>query len=291
MEEGSSLPTQRSPTAAQGCGFSGVRPYSQPQVRWDSHPMFQQVNRREFLGIAATAGTLLGGISQAFPADTVQEEPKPPPLEDRRLILVLFGGGTRSSESIADPEHRYIPPLWKEMVPRGTLWTNMRVEHRVVHPNCNASIKTGHWEYDDLDWSNRRSIRPSSKSPANGASCPTRRPGPSPMPRFWPTPAAARRGLRQPVCRQRGRATDDTRDHGRGDGTPDGCHPLLWLTGSRKEGCRQVARLARSESRIATAGLRSAAARRWLDRQYQAWRQAAGTTSHDAFLADRAVGA
>ena len=35
----------------------------------------------------------------------------------------------------------------------GTLWTNMRVEHRVVHANCNASIKTGHWEYDDLDWS------------------------------------------------------------------------------------------------------------------------------------------
>ena len=76
-----------------------------------------------------------------------------PSLGERRLIVVLFGGGTRSSESIADPEHRYVPRLWKQLVPRGTLFTNMRVEHRVVHTNCNASIKTGHWEYDDLDWS------------------------------------------------------------------------------------------------------------------------------------------
>ena len=87
-----------------------------------------------------------------------------PPLADRKLLLVLFGGGTRSSESIDDPEHRYIPRLWKEMIPRGTLWTNMRVEHRVVHPNCNASIKTGHWEYDDLDWSKPPGIPPSSRS-------------------------------------------------------------------------------------------------------------------------------
>jgi hypothetical protein len=69
------------------------------------------------------------------------------------LIIVMFGGGTRSSESIADPEHRYIPRLWKEMTPQGTLWTNMRVEHRLVHPNSAWSIMTGHREWDDLDWS------------------------------------------------------------------------------------------------------------------------------------------
>ena len=67
--------------------------------------------------------------------------------------MVLFGGGTRSSESIADPKHRYVPHLWNDLVPRGTLFTNMRVEHLVVHPSCAVSIKTGHWEWDDLDWS------------------------------------------------------------------------------------------------------------------------------------------
>jgi hypothetical protein len=47
----------------------------------------------------------------------------------------------------------------------------------------------------------------------------------------------------------------------------------------------ECARLARTESRIATGGLHSETARRWLDQQYQAWRQGTGTTSHDAFLA------
>jgi hypothetical protein len=94
-----------------------------------------------------------GVASYSVAADDATVADKLPPHEQRRLILVIFGGGTRSSESIADPEHRYVPQLWKEMIPRGTLWTNMRVEHRVVHPNCNASIKTGHWQYDDLDWS------------------------------------------------------------------------------------------------------------------------------------------
>jgi hypothetical protein len=39
------------------------------------------------------------------------------------------------------------------MVPRGTLLTDVRVEGRVVHTNCTASILTGHREDDaDNDW-------------------------------------------------------------------------------------------------------------------------------------------
>ena len=45
----------------------------------------------------------------------------------------------------------------------------------------------------------------------------------------------------------------------------------------------------RTASHITTGGLCSATARRWLDEQYQAWRQATGTTSHDVFLADLAA--
>jgi hypothetical protein len=64
--------------------------------------------------------------------------------------------------------------------------------------------------------------------------------------------------------------------------------------GSREaelEAAAACARLARSTSRIATAGLRSAAARAWLERQYGQWKSGTGTTSHDAFLTDLAVAA
>jgi len=53
----------------------------------------------------------------------------------------------------------------------------------------------------------------------------------------------------------------------------------------------RCARLARTTSRIAPGGLRSEAARRWLGGQYDLWRSASGTTSHDAFLTDRAIAA
>ncbi len=116
--------------------------------------MTASINRREALRIIAGTGAAAAGIARGRPAfaadETAMAIPSP---EDRKLILILFGGGTRSSESIADPRHRYVPRLWNDLVPRGTLFTNMRVEHLVVHPNCAASIKTGHWEWDDLDWS------------------------------------------------------------------------------------------------------------------------------------------
>jgi hypothetical protein len=51
----------------------------------------------------------------------------------------------------------------------------------------------------------------------------------------------------------------------------------------------ECARLARDTSRLETAGLRSDAAKAWLKEQYQAWRKASGSTSHDAFLADCAI--
>jgi len=47
--------------------------------------------------------------------------------------------------------------------------------------------------------------------------------------------------------------------------------------------------LARTASRIDTGGLRCGAARRWFDEEHRAWKRGSGTTSHDAFLADRAI--
>jgi hypothetical protein len=58
---------------------------------------------------------------------------------------------------------------------------------------------------------------------------------------------------------------------------------------SEREAAARCARLARSESRIARGGLKSDAARAFLDREYASWKAGSGTTSHDAFLADRAL--
>ncbi len=55
------------------------------------------------------------------------------------------------------------------------------------------------------------------------------------------------------------------------------------------EAAARCARIARQSSRIATAGLRSNAAREWLDERYALWREGSGTTSHDAFLTDCAI--
>jgi hypothetical protein len=52
---------------------------------------------------------------------------------------------------------------------------------------------------------------------------------------------------------------------------------------------REVARWTRAESHLRRNGLRSEAARQFLDQQYQAWKSGSGTTSHDAFLSDRAI--
>lgn len=117
--------------------------------------MATKITRRQFLSAAASMGAA-AAMGKLTLGGTTRRR-KSPPVEGltnrgRKLLIILFGGGTRSSESIDDPQHRYIPRLWNDIVPKGALFTNMRVEHRVVHPNSAGSIMTGHWEWDDLDW-------------------------------------------------------------------------------------------------------------------------------------------
>jgi hypothetical protein len=251
-----------------------------------------RTSRREFLRIAAGRGaamaTALGtGRMAAADADT---DTKPPP-EQRRLILVVFGGGTRASESIGDPAHRCVPKLWNEMVPRGTLWTNMRVEHRVVHPNCTGSIHTGHWEWDDLDWS---------KPPAHATIFEIAR-----KQRGLPD-TAAWAFVYASILARLGEST------AAGYGEPFAANVVQPPTIPRRvaeemdrrmaqaaasgsaaaglEAAAESARQVRAAGRLDTSGLRSPAARRWLAEYYEAWRTASGTTSHDAFLTEAALG-
>ncbi len=239
------------------------------------------------VGLGATAafgGSVAWLGRRAFASAPQRENP------GRKLIVVVFGGGTRSSESIDDPTHRYVPKLWHEMVPRGTLFTNARVEGKVVHPNCTASILTGHREWDDNDWS---------RPPAHPTIFETYRKA-----RGMPD-TAAWAFVYASILAQAGEslapgfgadfAANVVEPPTVPRATSDEMSRLLRTaaaTGSveaEREAARQCAGLARSSSRISRAGLRSERAYAFLDDQYQAWKSSDGTTSHDAFLADRAL--
>jgi hypothetical protein len=236
-------------------------------------------------GVAAAAGAAWVGAC-ARQAST----PSPPTWRQRKLLIVQFGGGTRSSEAIDDPEHRWVPHLWNDLVPCGTLFTNVRVEEPVVHPNSTGSIVTGHWEYGDLDWSRpvahptvfeiyRKARRArdvdawafvyasilakaaESLAPGYGEAFAANVVEPPTIPR-----AAAE-------------AMDRRMAHAAALGSPE----------AELEAAAESARLARASSRIRREGLRSQEARDFLEVEYQAWRAGAGTTSHDAFLTDCAV--
>jgi len=250
------------------------------------------MNRREFLqatiAMGADAAIRNGGISAPLALAAPTCHPSSP--ADRKLVVVVFGGGTRSSETIGDPTHRHIPRLWKEMVPRGTLFDNMRVEHKVVHPNSTGSILTGHWEWDDIDWSRPvghptifEICRKAHRSPDTSAwafvyASILAKAGESLAQGYGPLFGA--NVVEPPTI---SRSTAEQMDH----------HMRLAASKGNAEAeleaIRSCERLARSESHIARGGLRSDIARQFLNDQYQAWTSDTGTTSHDAFLIERTL--
>lgn len=211
---------------------------------------------------------------------------------DRKLIIVQFGGGTRSSEAIDDPEHRWIPRLWNEMIPKGTLFSNMRVERRVVHPNATGSMMTGHWEWDDIDWSKPVAhptifeiYRKARRAPDTSAwafvyASILAKTGESLSPHYGPKFAA---NIIEPptIPRQTVEKMDRLMAHAASLGSVD----------AELEAAGKSAVLARQTSHIARGGLRSKQAREFLDEQYDKWKTGGDTTSHDAFLTDNAIAA
>jgi hypothetical protein len=167
----------------------------------------------------------------------------------------------------------------------------MRVEGRVVHTNCTASILTGHREYDtDNCWS---------------------------RPVDHPTVFEIFRKSRAALDTETwalvyasilsnvgwSRATGFGPEYGANVVEPptipretaERVGALLQeasATGSVQEELKaawEAARWTRAESHLRRNGFRSEAARQFLDQQYQAWQSGSGTTSHDAFLTDRAI--
>ncbi|MHC4982454.1 MAG: twin-arginine translocation signal domain-containing protein [Planctomycetota bacterium] len=256
------------------------------------------MNRRQFLRTVAGAGAAAaaGGLVHLLPGCRSASRPEGPLARrgdgPRKLIIVQFGGGTRSSEAIDDPDHRWIPHLWGEMVPAGTLFTNMRVEHRVVHPNSTGSIVTGHWEWDDLEWSRPVAhptifevYRKARRAPDTAAwafvyASILAKAGESLSPEYGSKFAA---NVVEPptIPRTTAEKMDRLMAHAASLGSFE----------AELEAAGKVAALARKDSRIARGGLRSPQARRFLDEHYEKWKDGTGTTSHDAFLTDLAIAA
>lgn len=245
------------------------------------------MNRRTFIRSAAGAGAVAALAS----ARLLKEGPAPAPESGPgKLLIVQFGGGTRSIDTIDDPEHRYIPRLWDDLIPNGVLFTNMRVEHKVVHPNSTGSMMTGHWEWDDIDWSKpvahptifeifRKARRKADTSAwAFVYASILAKTGESTADGYGREFAA---NVMEPPTIPR--STSDEMDrvmyHAAADGSADA--EIL--------AARKCAALAKSTSRISYAGLRSKGAQAFGREEYNSWRCGTGSTSHDEFLTDRAI--
>ena len=245
------------------------------------------MNRREFIVRMMAAGAAAGAAPLLAAGPTAGTDAAG---RGRKLLIVQFGGGTRHGDTMGDPRHRFIPKLWNDLVPRGTLFTHMRVEGKVVHPNSTGSMMSGHWEWQDLDWT-RPLAHPSifelyrrgtgaddlsawafvyasilakageSSAPGFGAGCAANVVVPPTIPR----------------------ETAETMDRIMAGSAAKG-DPALAVEATAK-----CAALARETSRLDFGGLRSEAARRFVERQYAAWKDGDGSTSHDAFLADAAI--
>ena len=255
--------------------------------------MNAEMTRREFLSAAAGVGAaaalrpvVLGGATRRL------ENPPSEGLTNRsrKLLIILFGGGTRSSESIDDPQHRYVPKLWIEMVPKGALFTNMRVEHRVVHPNSAGSIVTGHWEWDDIDWTmpvahptifeiyRKTRHAPDVAAWAFVYASILAKTGESLAAGYGGDYAA---NVVEPPTIPRAAAEEMERQM-----------QYAAAAGSAEaeiEAANECAKLVKEASRISVKGIRSQQARVFLEAEYDKWKAGAGGTSHDAFLAELAI--
>ena len=97
------------------------------------------LNRRDFLRSAAgsvSAAALLG-----FSPLRAMQAPKRP-----KVVVVTFGGGARDEETFAPEGQENIPYMLRELIPRGTFYTQV-VNHGILgHYVATASLATGVYE-------------------------------------------------------------------------------------------------------------------------------------------------
>jgi hypothetical protein len=235
------------------------------------------LDRRTFLG-ALASGCLAGlAVGRARAAAA------------KKLVIVQFGGGARSRETIDDPKHEHIPHLWHQLIPAGTLFDNLRVEGPVVHPNSTAALFTGHWEYADFDWAQPprhptifELYRRATGSPDTAAwafvyASILARTGES---KTLGTRFAANVVVPPTIPRATAEEFDGWLARAKATGSPEAEAAAL----------RRAAGLVRKTSRFDLQGLRSPDARAFVEERIALWKRAGqASTSHDEFLAESAI--
>src|SRR5438309_10352241 len=97
-------------------------------------------NRREFLRAAAgvaLGSTLVSGRSIARAAA---------PRNDRKVVVITFGGGARDQETFAPEGQENIPHLMRELIPQSTFFTQVVNRGILGHYVATASLATGVYE-------------------------------------------------------------------------------------------------------------------------------------------------
>lgn len=90
------------------------------------------------------------GLVLAACSDTVQGPEEPPAVQftpgfERKVVLFVIDGA-RYSETFGDTTHAYIPHLWNDLAPQGTLITNFRNSGVTKTVPGHASLLTGTWQ-------------------------------------------------------------------------------------------------------------------------------------------------
>ncbi len=67
-------------------------------------------------------------------------------MKAKRVVVVVWAGGVRAQDTILDPRHRYVPRLWNDLVPRGTLLTHLYNDGWTNHGPSLKALATGRWE-------------------------------------------------------------------------------------------------------------------------------------------------
>ncbi|MFA6217626.1 MAG: hypothetical protein WDL87_08280 [Candidatus Omnitrophota bacterium] len=71
--------------------------------------------------------------------------------QDIPNIIVITISGVRNRDTIDSPQHEYIPKLWNELLPEGTLYTNLVNTNYGFHMPIVNAVNTG-YSYHYFDW-------------------------------------------------------------------------------------------------------------------------------------------
>jgi hypothetical protein len=67
-------------------------------------------------------------------------------MKAERVVVVVWAGGIRATETILDPRHRYVPRIWNDLAPLGTLVTRLYNDGWTNHGPALQALATGRWE-------------------------------------------------------------------------------------------------------------------------------------------------